>query len=324
MLPHDEALDENGFTVYRGLIPQAECVVWAAAMKRDAGIEPGVEYTRVDATNKFSTPRQVLFDERILGAVRTAIGTQARFLQVSDLHYLHDTAGWHRDSVHRAHDSSDSADWSDGRFGVVKAILYLESDNAAMGIMCGSHLSPVEIDRDVVKSIEKRGAQIVIDTSDEPNRRFTAREKRVPLTWKARVGDVLVFDERMYHAGRRVAYGRVNARLEAAKLTLSLVFGPDNRHSARLYSYFAMRAGNCTTATCRRTTARRSTSAGLLLCAGLGNYYLSIPRSFGWRTCGTRSDGRPGRGVRPRWCRPPLNLGTPVARRPPGRGRRRA
>ena len=71
-------------------------------MKTEAGIDEGVHFTRVDATNKFATTRRVLFDPRVLGAVRAAIGTQARFLQVSDLHYLHDTGTWHRDSVHRA------------------------------------------------------------------------------------------------------------------------------------------------------------------------------------------------------------------------------
>jgi hypothetical protein len=222
----------------------------------------------------------VLFDERLLNAVRTAIGAQARFLQVSDLHYLHDTCGWHRDSVHRAHDSTDSADWSDDQFGVVKAILYLESDNAAMGIMCGSHLSPMEMDRDLVKSIERRSGQIVINVSDEPNRRFTTTEKRVPFAWKAQAGDVLVFDERMCHAGRRVEYGRVNARLEAAKFTLSLVFGPDNMHSERLYSYFRY---------ARRELHYRDFPAdyraaladhGLLLRTGLGNYYLQHPEEL--------------------------------------------
>ncbi len=275
-----QALDENGFVIYRSLIPRQECEDLAATLKRDAGIKDGVEYTRVDATNKVPATRTVLFDERILNAVRAAIGAQARFLQVSDLHYLHDTVGWHRDSVHRAHDNCAAADWSDGQFGVVKAILYLESDNAAMGIMCGSHRSPIEMDRDLVKSIEKRAGQIVIDVSDEPNRRFTASEKRVPFAWKAQVGDVLVFDERMYHAGRRVEYGRVNTRLEAAKLTLSLVFGPDNMHSERLYSYFRY---------ARRELHYRDMPAdyqaalvdrGLLLRTGLGNYYLQHPEEL--------------------------------------------
>jgi hypothetical protein len=89
--------------------------------------------------------------------------------------------------------------------------------------MSGSHLSPIEMDRDLVKSVEKRSGQIVIDVSDEPDRGPTTTEKRVPFAWKAQTGDVLVFDERMYHAGRRVEDGGVNTRMEAAKFTRSLV-----------------------------------------------------------------------------------------------------
>ena len=47
-----------------------------------------------------------MFDQRLLAAVRSTVDAPIRFLQVSDLHYLHDTAGWHRNSVHREHDSS--------------------------------------------------------------------------------------------------------------------------------------------------------------------------------------------------------------------------
>jgi hypothetical protein len=274
-----EALRENGFTIFRGLFPADECAALAADLKRDAGITEGVEFTRVDATNKFPRARDVLFDPRVLTAVRTAVEEPVRFLQVSDLHYLHDTAGWHRDSVHREVDSSAAPDWDDDQYGVVKAILYMESDNAAMGIMAGSHLSPLEIDRDFVKAVEKRSGQVVIDIQEEPNRRFSPAERRRPMAWKARVGDLLVFDERMYHAGRRVDAGRVTGEVQAAKFTLSLVFGPENMHSWRLYSYFRY---------ARRELHYKRFPADFqaalaeheLLLADLGNYYLQHPEEL--------------------------------------------
>lgn len=234
------ALRENGFTVFRGLFPPGECARLARALKSEAGIRESVKCTKVDATNSFSTAREILLEGRVLDAVRSALGEWPRFLQVSDLHYLHDTVSWHRDSVHRAHDSSDAPDWrdTDRPFGVVKAILYLESDNAAMGIMAGSHLSPIVMDHARVTSVENAGGQLVIDVNRDPNRRLSKSEKQTPLAWKAEVGDVLVFDERMYHAGRRVDDGHPSANKEAPKFTLSLVFGLDNEHSAHMYSYF--------------------------------------------------------------------------------------
>lgn len=277
--PHD-ALRQNGFTVFRGLIPGEECSRLADRMKSEAGVEPGVEYTRVDATNKFASTRDVLFDPRVLDAVRSAIGAEARFLQVSDLHYLHDTAGWHRDSVHRSRDSSDAPDWSDGTFAVVKAILYLESDNAAMGIMCGSHLSPLEMDRDLVKSIEHRGGQLVIEPPADPNRSFNDVQKMIPLAWKAEAGDLLVFDERMYHAGRRVESGKVTGYRQAAKLTLSLVFGPDNHHSQRLYSYFRYARRELHYKDFAPEYRRALEEHGLILRAGLGDYYERCPEEL--------------------------------------------
>ena len=235
-----QALSENGFTVFQGLFTPDECRAYAAALKSEAGIQDGTKFTKVDATNCFPTAREVLFEGRIVDAVRTALGAQPRFLQIGDLHYLHDTAGWHRDSVHRALDSSQAPDWREGsaRFGVVKAILYLESANAAMGIMAGSHASPLAMDIDRVRGVEGAGRQLVVDLGENPNVALSAEQKRSPLAWHAQAGDVLVFDERMYHAGRRVDNGKVTTNREAAKFTLSLVFGIDNEHSERMYSYF--------------------------------------------------------------------------------------
>lgn len=240
VLPPSAALRHNGFTVYRALFTPSECAAFAAALKAEAGIETGTKYMKVDAVNAFATAREILFEGRILDAVRSALGEQPRFLQVGDLHYLHDTAGWHRDSVHRAHDASEAPDWRPDAppFGVVKAILYMETQNAAMGIMPGSHATPIEMDHDRVKGIEAAGRQRVIDHGENPNLLLSDEQRAIPLMWHAQVGDVLVFDERLYHAGRRVDHGVVSANRAAPKFTLSMVFGRDNEHSERMYSYF--------------------------------------------------------------------------------------
>jgi hypothetical protein len=273
------ALRENGFTVYRGLFPVAECARLSQALKTEAKIRQGVKFTKVDATNFFPTARQILFEGRIIDAVRSALGAQPRFLQVSDLHYLHDTAGWHRDSVHRARDDSQAPDWTDasGPYGVVKAILYLEADNAAMGIIPGSHLSPIEMDHGAVKSVEDAGGQLVVDLADEPNQRLTPAQKQLPMAWHAQVGDVLVFDERMYHAGRRVENGHVSANREAPKLTLSLVFGLDNKHSERLYSYFRFARKELYYRDLAPALVQELERRDLVLDRGWTNYYADHP-----------------------------------------------
>lgn len=278
VLSHEQALKENGFTIFRSLYSREEVAQIAADFKAEAGITEGEHFTRVDATNRVPGTRRILFDERLLDAVRSSLTTECRFLQAGDLHYLHDTAGWHRDSVHRAEDNTESADWSDrdGPYGVTKAILYMESDNAAMGLVAGSHLSPFAFDRDLIMKIEALGGQLVVD-QDEPNRRFSEAERRLPLAVKLFPGDVLVFDERTYHAGRRVDGGKVTKNREAAKFCLSLTFGSENMHSYRFYSYFRYARNELGFVTLTPDFVEELRKRELLLANGLGNYYLDYP-----------------------------------------------
>jgi len=282
VLSHAEALRENGFTIYRGLFSPDECGALAAEFKAAAGITEGVHFTRTDATNKVPATRKVLFDPRILGAVREALGDQIRFVQPSDLHYLHDTVGWHRDSVHRAQDNSLAADWAelDGPYGVVKAILYMEADSAGMGMLAGSHLSPRAIDDQYVKAVERRGEQIVVERSDEPNRRLSPAEMRKPLVSVAGVGDVLVFDQRMYHCGRRVVDGVVARHTEAPKFCLSMVFGLDNLHSERFYSYFRYARRELGYRDFDPEYREQLEAHGLIFRHGLANYYERHPEEL--------------------------------------------
>ena len=282
VIGHAEALAVNGFTVFRGLVPPQECAQLGARLKQAAGIVEGERFTRTDATFKIPETQDVLFDERVLGAVRTSIGDIVRFLQVSDLHYLHDTTNWHRDSVHRAEDNSEAPDWRDdqGRFGIVKAILYLESENAAMGIMPGSHRTPLEMDREHVKAVEKRNGQLIIGGRDDPNRRFPAAAQRDPVACRLEVGDLLVFDERMYHAGRRIEHGVVSRDQEAPKLTLSMVFGLDNAHSERLYSYFHYARSDLRFSAINPELNRRLAEHDLVPTRGWGNFYERAPHDL--------------------------------------------
>ena len=58
-----------------------------------------------------------------------------------------------------------------------------------------------------------------------------------------RPGDALVFDERILHAGRRLTADRsqIGDDFVGSKTTLAYVFGAENRHSWRFYSFFRFR-----------------------------------------------------------------------------------
>jgi Phytanoyl-CoA dioxygenase (PhyH) len=281
-LDHATALSDNGFTVFRGLFSPTECAELSADLKAEAGIRDGEEFSKIDATNCFATARELLLEGRVLDAARASIGSDVRFLQVSDLQYRRDTAAWHRDSVHRSADASAAPDWNDPgtAYRVVKVIVYLETENAAMGIMAGSHRRATDMDHAAVRQLEAAGKHTLVEGGTPPNRRVAAAHQRVPLVWKAEIGDVLVFDERVFHAGRRVERGRVTTNRDAPKLTLSLVFGADNRHSERLYSYFRFARKELPYRDLPPALRAVLSERGLVLSQGWTNYYRRHPEEL--------------------------------------------
>ena len=276
------ALVQNGFYVARSVVPTSECMWMARTFKHEASITNGKKSKNIDAVNRFPSAKTVLVDPRILGAVHTAIGTKPRYLQISDLHYCHDTALWHRDSPSRAEDSSASPDWTDTStpYRVVKAILYLESDEAAMAVMVGSHRSPVEMDKKRVAAFERSGKHVVVGPDEEANRPYTDGERSRPLVWTARPGDVLVFDERLYHCGRRVREGHVTSETDARKFTISFVFGADDDHSARMYSYFRFARTELKYRDLGPKLSKDLARRGLVHSAGWTNFFAEHPEQL--------------------------------------------
>jgi hypothetical protein len=131
-----------------------------------------------------------------------------------------------------------------------------------------------------VQRIESAGGQQVIDAGDDPNQKLTDTDKARPLAWRAMVGDVLVFDERMYHAGRRVDGGRVSPNRAAPKFTLSMVFGRDNHHSERMYSYFRYARKELHYRDLPEPLLAELAERDLVLSRGWRNFYLEQPEEL--------------------------------------------
>jgi Phytanoyl-CoA dioxygenase (PhyH) len=276
-----EALGENGFDVVRQMLPATDCADLAATLKAELGASTGQERTSTDAVNRFDTARRLLLDDRVLTAVGAALGAGFRFLQVADLQYNHDHIHWHRDCPYRDASGRHRRDWEEPQpYGVVKLIVYLESDNAGMGILPGSHLVEQDMNGGRISRYERAGDYTVIGLEDEPNRRLTAPERARPLAWQAGVGDALVFDERLYHCGRRVERDRVIRDREGTKLTLSFVFGHDNVHAARMYSYFRFARTENHYRSMPSDLVSELRGRGLLLSRGLGNYFATAPEEL--------------------------------------------
>jgi hypothetical protein len=277
-----DALRENGYYAVRGLLTEDDCRDLAKNLKAELGVTSTKQRTSTDAVNRFETARRLLLDDRVLHAVGAALGDGFRFLQVADLQYNHDHVQWHRDSPYRDAAGGFRRDWDESAdpYHVAKLIVYLESDNAGMGILPGTHLTREDMNAARVRKLEDGGEYTVIGPGDEPNRRLTEQERARPLAWRACAGDALIFDERLYHCGRRVEDRRVIRDREGTKLTLSFVFGLDNAHSARMYSYFRF---------ARRETGYKDLPADLaaelerrrlVLSYGWGNYFETAPEEL--------------------------------------------
>jgi Sulfotransferase family/Phytanoyl-CoA dioxygenase (PhyH) len=276
-----EALRENGFYVVRGFLSPVECAQLARDLKAELGVESTNERTKTDAVNYFATARRLLLDERVANAVRTTLGDKICFLQVSDLQYNHDHVKWHRDSPYRDASGLHRRDWDEPRpYGVVKFIVYLESDNAGMGILPGSHLDQADMKGGRVRKLEEAGDYTVIGSGDPPNRRFSEQERARPLAWRAAAGDALIFDERLYHCGRRVERDQIIRDREGAKFTLSFVFGLDNVHAARLYSYFRYARTDTHYRDLPPDVRAELERQGLVLSGGWGNYFEGAPEEL--------------------------------------------
>jgi Sulfotransferase family/Phytanoyl-CoA dioxygenase (PhyH) len=277
-----DALRENGFYAIRGLLSPAESAELARSLKAELGATEGKERTSTDAVNRFDAARRLLLDDRVLHAVRAALGHGFRFLQVADLQYNHDHVHWHRDSPYRDAAGGYRRDWDESvdPYHVAKLIVYLESDNAGMGILPGTHRTQDDMDAARVRQLERAGDYTVIGADDEPNRRLSGQERDRPLAWRAGVGDALIFDERLYHCGRRVEADRVIHDQEGSKLTLSFVFGLDNSHSARMYSYFRFARKETGYKDLPDELIAELSRRGLTLSRGWGNYFEAAPEEL--------------------------------------------
>ena len=89
-----------------------------------------------------------------------------------------------------------------------------------------------------------------------------------------------MFDQRLYHSGRRVDDGAVTKERDAPKFTLSLVFGLDNMHSTRFFSYFRYARRELGYKPLPPTYVDRLREHDLLLSHGLGNYYAQHPEEI--------------------------------------------
>lgn len=236
-----EFYEYNGFAVFRNLVTHEECAAAARQYKRDLVTEDYLvnPHTTLNVSEVYEPSRDFLFDPRLLGVMRKCLGDDIRFLQWSTYQLNHMSFPWHRDGAYREYGVGHDWDESEYPYRVGKIILYLDcAADFALAVYPKSHKG--EIDRSTISSQRS-------DFWEVRRHHRSAPEdlSRKPCLVHASTGDAVVFDQRLMHCGRLLdnesdAFTR---QISSDKSFVSYLYGADNPHSYRFFSYFNQERG---------------------------------------------------------------------------------
>lgn len=239
---HRRSLQERGYTVLPGLLSAAEAQGYRKALDARAGA--GLK----DGPLKWSCPGGVsaspefwaLLDDRLLRAVRGAFGAdELRYTEHSDLKvWRHQpSTGWHRDSVSDCFQVGTEWDETREPYHLVRVAFYLQLPEAGFrwGCIPGTHRRERLMGKtarlfwkSVLRETTAIGSRLSY-LQTEAGRLWiqtgTALGPPAEPVWLTpALGDCLLFDPRLIHAG-----GDVPMSKQAVFCSL----GADNEHARR-------------------------------------------------------------------------------------------
>src|SRR5262245_23005867 len=217
---------EDGFAVVRGLLTPSEVAFYVARLQALTG---GAErWTEPDGVNRHSEFWSIIFNERLLAAVREILGSDVRYLPHSDLHVGFSSFSWHRDSVTR--DFGDGADWDETRapYRIARVGIYLQRFDESrfrIGFVRGSHRLGV-LTPDRQRCVRRRTSAAANILSGLSGLNLLGRDAE----WVATdPGDCVIFDPRVLHTGSRF-HGR--------KYSIFVAYGIENTHFRHHWHYY--------------------------------------------------------------------------------------
>jgi hypothetical protein len=265
MADMQQEFEERGYAVFRGMLSPEESARYRAEIQTLSGVGDGDFGTKVftcaDGVTQHRPFWPLIYDPRLLEAVRAAIGPTIRYTQHSDLH-AHVASrppspdfagGWHRDSACR--DFNVGPDWDDllGPYRIVRVAFYLQTfaeSHSALGVVPGSHryeeklsgnarrvwcrLLPAEYH--IKRALSRKGL------GEEPYYyhpwfHHRTRPARWPLlarptepVWiKTEPGDCIIFNQRLYHSA---------SAIKGPKYAIYLSYSADNDHARNHVRYY--------------------------------------------------------------------------------------
>jgi hypothetical protein len=236
-------LRERGFTVARGLLEPDEierCVQKLEALSgrnrasyapsRSRLLPGGLSdaWTLPDGVSRVRELWPLITNPRLIAAVRSLLGNEARYLQHSDLHVGYSAVTWHRDCVNRRFGRGGDWDESGAPYRLVRVGIYLQSyeeSRFALRLVPGSHRAANAESR-ARRRIERRQA-LVSQALGLLAGRDPLADHSVALATDP--GDAILFDPRVLHAGSPIS---------GPKFSIFLAYGVPDRHFARHAAYY--------------------------------------------------------------------------------------
>jgi hypothetical protein len=276
----DDLYVQNGFLVRRGLLDADECKALADRLTIDVQREasrrgmPKIA-NFADPTQRSELMRRIVRHPKVLGFAREALGPDVCFLQVADLQSGFMRGNWHRDTPDRQLGVGPDYDEREYPYGVAKVYVALDVDHFALCVTPGSHrpgLGSVGKQPDVEENYRFVRAGETIDEPVVATAGVDVRRTAIELG----NGDALLFDQRLLHRGQPLTPdGRWADKVTGRKVVAAMVYGLDNVHSRRFYSYFRYMRANY--AAMRPRFVRDLQREGLLLSAGEANLFDEAP-----------------------------------------------
>ncbi len=239
------SLQTNGYAVIRGLLSQETAAAYVAKLEALSGFRRtdyaqttqkkglskrglSAAWYQPDGVTQNRDFWPLIFNERLLTAVKTMLHPEIRYLQHSDLHVGFSAISWHRDSVSRYYGIGPDWDESDAPYKIVRVGIYLQTyaeSRFRLGFIPGSHRFSGQI------TSRQRWTEAKLRWLGALSYLFTSLQMwAANADWIAtEPGDCIIFDPRTIHSGSAII---------GPKYSIFLAYGLENKHFYNHHNYY--------------------------------------------------------------------------------------